>query len=523
MGSRLVATAMTRHRDAVAAALVEPPAGVDYLELRLDALPRPTPEEVAALLRLPRAVPVIATCRAPAQGGLFEGDERDRLALLAAAGEAGADLLDVEDTCLDDFPASVPGERIASCHLTRFVPRLEALARRVAGHDTRFAKLAVPAATPRHLAALLDLQEQLPESLAVVPTGRLAEAGRVMAAGRGSPLTYGALRADDPGHPDQPVADRLHDVYAVSLVGPATRFFAVVGHPVAHSLSPDFHNVVLRGVAQNARLVVMDVDRLPDVLALADALRLDGAAVTHPFKHDAVALAQSALPGARTTGAANTLVRTPAGWQARNTDWKAACDLMPRLLAAWRRDPEGSARWAPEVVEECWAGRPRRRKAKTERRPRVLLLGAGGAARAVAVSLFEEEVDLSIWSRNPAHAADLAERLADTLDAEAVDTLADRVADVVVNATPVGMPGADASAMADLGPACFAPGGLAIDLNYGVHPSVFRDAAGRAGVPILRGETFFGLQARRQAEIFTGGAAGADLCRRAAERCGVAS
>ena len=60
----------------------------------------------------------------------------------------------------------------------------------------------------------------------------------------------------------------------------------------------------------------------------ADALKLDGLSITHPLKHEALELAASALPGARVTEAANTLLRTPAGWQARNTDWKAACDCV---------------------------------------------------------------------------------------------------------------------------------------------------------------------------------------------------
>jgi 3-dehydroquinate dehydratase len=136
MGARLVVTVMPRSRDLTAAVLVDPPPGADYVELRLDALPAPTPRAVAEMLALPRSIPVIATCRA----GAAQADEQC-LALLAAAGEAGADVLDVEDTLLPRLPASVPGERLASGHVSRFVPRLAALARRVAGHGTPLAKL----------------------------------------------------------------------------------------------------------------------------------------------------------------------------------------------------------------------------------------------------------------------------------------------------------------------------------------------------------------------------------------------
>ena len=521
MSTRLLATVMLRDVQSAAALLREPPPGVDYLELRFDALVRPTVADVRAVLALPRTLPVVATCRAASQGGLFAGDDAERLALLTAAGEAGADLLDIEDANLADFPASVPGGRIASCHLSRFVPRLDALAARLARHDARFGKLAVPAETPARLVALLELQSQVGPSIAIVPTGRLAEAGRVLAAARGSPLTYGAVDPDDKGHPDQPDARRLHDVFAVSLVNEGTRFYAVVGTPVAHSLSPDFHNTVLRGVARNARMVVLDADRLGDVLEHADALRLDGMAITHPFKHDALQAATHHMPGAATTGAANTLVRSGAGWQARNTDWRAACDLLPRLLRGWRKGGKREA-WLERALRSCWkTGGERKLDPDATPTPKVLLLGAGGAARAVAVALVDEPVELLVWSRRPERARALANDLIGTVPARAVESLDECPADLVVNATPVGMPGVEAEGLQGLGPSVFAEGAVAVDLVYLEGDSPFRAAARAADVPVVPGSLFFVLQARRQAEIFAGASLPAELRRQAAARCGV--
>ncbi|MHC4845000.1 MAG: type I 3-dehydroquinate dehydratase, partial [Planctomycetota bacterium] len=272
MSTRLVATLRLSQDAVVAGTLVDPPPGADYVELRLDSLPEATPAAVKTLLGLPRSIPVIATCR---PGGSAADDDA-RLLLLAAAGEAGADVLDVDDTLVEKMPSSVPGERIASCHIERFVPRLDSLARRVAGRGTRFAKLAVPANSPVQLAELLDMQDEAGEDFAIVPTGRLSEAGRVMVAGRGAPLTYGSVGPGHEGHPDQPSVARLHDVFNIGVVGPGTRFFAVVGTPLGHSMSPAWHNTIFRGAGMDARMVEMDIDRLPDVLAMADALRLDG-------------------------------------------------------------------------------------------------------------------------------------------------------------------------------------------------------------------------------------------------------
>lgn len=496
MSVELVATLRPRTPAEAVTALHQPPAGADWLELRLDALVEPTPATVAALLAPSRSIPVLAACRpcaAPDGSPLL--DDAARLALLAAAGEAGADLIDVEDALLERFPASVPGQRLASCHLGKFAPRLAALARRVAGRGAAYAKLAVPADTPRQLAELLALQEELGRAVSIVPTGRLAEAGRVMAAARGAPLTYGALDPERPGHPDQPVLARLHDVFHVETVGPATRFFAVVARPVAHSLSPAWHNAVFRAVGQDARMVAIEAERFTDVLENADALRLDGFAVSHPFKQEALAAAASHMHGALAAGAANTLLRTPAGWQARNTDWKAAGDLLPRLLRGWRREHEGQV-------------------------PKVLLLGSGGAARAMAMALAEQEVELAVWSRRFSNAKDLAEELRDAIPAIAVPDPGHAPGDLVINATPVGSPGAVLGEM-QLSAALFRPGALAVDLAYGGEASPFRRAATLAGAQLTRGEDFFCLQARRQSELFTGAPVAEDVRATAARGCGL--
>jgi len=475
MTCQLVATLMPRIPESAASALLHPPAGTDTIELRLDALPEPDERSVAALLALPRSAPVIATCR-PAPGLPDEA----RLALLACAARAGAETIDVEDTLLDGLAGGLPGERLPSCHLTHFAPRLEALLRRLAGHGTPLAKLAVPADAPRQLAELLRLQELFADRVAIVPTGRLSEAGRVMIAGRGAPLAYGALDGQHPGHPDQPPVARLHAVFGLGHVGSQTRFLAVVARPARHSLSPAYHNAAFRLTGQDRRLVALEVDRLSDVLDVADALRLDGLAVSHPFKQEAFELAASRMPGAEAAGAANTLLRTPSGgWQGRNTDWRAACDLLPRLLKGWRKRHPGQ-------------------------RPRMLLLGSGGAARAVAVALFGEDVELGIWSRRPEHAARLARALADALPA--VQTVAEPAtfaSDLVVNATPVGAPFADPAGLPALG-GCFRDRALAVDLSYGAGRSPFRAAAAEAGAQMTSGEEFFFRQARRQTELFTG-------------------
>lgn len=522
MSVRLVATLLPATVEEAEPILFQPPAGVDYLELRLDAMVRPVPEEVRRLLRLDRTLPVIATCRNIEQGGGFEGIEEDRRALLIAAAEAGADVIDVEEELIESLPAGLPGRRLLSAHLKRFMPRLDGVARRLLRHGADFTKLAVPADTARALAGLMELQEAFAGELGVVPTGRLAEAGRVMACARGATLTYAALDSEHPAHPDQPSLERLHGLLQAGTASSATHFFAVVGHPISHSLSPLYHNGIFRGVAKNARFVVLDVDSLADVLKHADALRLEGLAVTHPFKAEAVELADTSMPGAQLTGAANTLRTTGpgTGWQARNTDWKAATELLPRLLRGWAQSG-GREDWFEASLRSALKSSHERRETPVpDEPPRVLLLGAGGAARAVAVALFEERLELGIWSRRKENATKLAELLGAEISAHAVAEPEQFPADMVINATPAGMPGVAPEGLLALSPEVFRPGGVAVDLTYGDGPSPFRDAASEAGVPLVRGETFFVLQAQAQAEVFTGASIPRPLRYELAERCG---
>jgi shikimate 5-dehydrogenase len=137
----------------------------------------------------------------------------------------------------------------------------------------------------------------------------------------------------------------------------------------------------------------------------------------------------------------------------------------------------------------------------------------------MAVALLDTGVDLAIWSRRLAHARGLAEALADVLPAHPVAEPDDEPSDLVINATPVGSPGAEPR---DLGvsAAAFRPGALAVDLAYGAPDSPFRAAARAAGAHLTDGEDFFYLQARRQAEVFTGGPLPQEVHERAVARCG---
>ncbi len=206
---------------------------------------------------------------------------------------------------------------------------------------------------------------------------------------------------------------------AAPRVSAATASYAVVGHPVSHSLSPAMHGAAFRACGVDACYHAFDVapDRLASALTGARALGFRGLNVTVPHKQAALALAGSAEAEAELVGAANTLVPEAGGWRAHNTD-------VEGFLRAVRRDLS----FAP-------GGR------------RCVVLGAGGAARAAVVALARSGAqEIRVLNRNRERAEELVRDLRPRLGAEglaagALDRALEHLGpgDLVVSATPVGL------------------------------------------------------------------------------------
>ncbi|HET9252220.1 MAG TPA: shikimate dehydrogenase [Candidatus Eisenbacteria bacterium] len=159
--------------------------------------------------------------------------------------------------------------------------------------------------------------------------------------------------------------------------------FAVLGYPVRHSLSPRMHEAAFRTLAMSATYEAIEVppEELGRELARLHAEGYVGLNLTTPHKERAVTLVSGTTAEAREAGAVNTLRREPGGWMGHATDGLG--------FEAWARDSNVQVRGA-----------------------RVLLVGAGGAARSIAPSLARlMPASVQIVSRTGAHAHDVAARL----------------------------------------------------------------------------------------------------------------
>lgn len=160
-----------------------------------------------------------------------------------------------------------------------------------------------------------------------------------------------------------------------------TKTYGLLGNPVEHTLSPAIHNTLaeMLGINMTYLPFLVDKDRVGEAVRGAYALHMPGLNVTVPYKSEVIPYLAETDPVARRIGAVNTLVRTDGGYKGYNTD-------MPGLYRAMKSD-------GVKIEGE-----------------RVIVLGAGGAARAVAALLEEKGAEeILILNRTLERAEGIAE------------------------------------------------------------------------------------------------------------------
>lgn len=259
---------------------------------------------------------------------------------------------------------------------------------------------------------------------------------------------------------------------------------AVLGHPVAHSRSPAMHNAALAELGLAEEWSYEAIDAAPDAFeARVRAMPGEdfaGANVTVPHKGAALALADTLSETAREIGAANTLVFAGEEIQAENTD---AAGLLNALPAS----PAGK---------------------------RALVLGAGGAARAVVWALLREGAEVEVWNRTELRSQHLCEELG----GRPVDEPDQAGFDLIVNSTAVGLGGEDPFVELPLSAESFAPGQTVVDMVYGGEPTALLGAAEAAGASVVDGIEVLVQQGALSFRIWTGRDAPLETMRAAARR-----
>ena len=461
------------------------------VELRLDTVRDPG----AAAALAGRKKPVIVTCRPQSQGGHFKGSEEERRSILSEALSLGAEFVDLEwrGSCADLMDMT-GGRRVILSHhdFTGMPADVDAMSRDMLASGAEVVKLAITAHRLSDTLKLREIGKGTTVPMSLIAMGEAGIASRVLASWMGSCWTY----AGNGVAPGQISQRRLQEEFRFQRIGARTAVYGVLGKPVAHSVSPAMHNAAFRAADIDAVYLPLAAADFQDFTRFAIAADLAGASVTAPFKVNALDSADECDPVSRRIQSVNTLRRDGARWLGFNTDVTGF--LVPLESATRLRDT------------------------------RAVILGAGGAARSVAVALASSGARVTIAARRPDQAQSVAALTGAAVSAWPPDAAS---WDVLVNATPVGTaPNVTASPLPpDYG---FSPGGLVYDLVYNPPETQLLIDAARAGCRTLGGLDMLVAQAQVQFELWTGrrpadrvmrGAALAQLEATAAERAGNAA
>jgi 3-dehydroquinate dehydratase / shikimate dehydrogenase len=449
-----------------------------FLEFRLDYLEKP-------LVALPKfkqffadntAATGIATCRRAANGGKFAGSLAAELEVLSKAAEAGFHLADIELESAESLKkAGVQKLRdtgiglIISYHDFTATKDLDGIYARIEVFAPDFVKIVTTAKALVDNVTLIRFLERMNDHTNIIGIcmGDAGIISRVLGVRAGSAFTFAAATPGEGTGPGQIAARTLLETYRIDQVDAATKVYGVAGNPIRSSLSPIMMNTAFRRETVNAVYLALQTSKVTDLLKLVQEIPIQGVSITMPLKQEIIPYLEQTDPLTAKIGSCNTIRLLDGKLYGFNTDVAGIVGPLEKRLAL--------------------------------RGAKVLVLGAGGAARAAVFGLRDKGAEVFILNRTPETAQKLARQAgAKTIKKEA---LAKTPFDVIINATPVGMAGNKAAPLLE---AKDLNTRYVFDLVYNPLETPLIRLARQQSIPIITGVEMFVQQGARQFEIFTG-------------------
>ena len=447
------------------------------IELRLDYISQP----LTALPKLKNFVELhpeatfIATCRRAVNGGKFKGSVAAELAVLRKAADAGFPLADLEIQSAQALKADELRDLydriglIVSYHDFRATKKLDDQLALMTKFPADFYKLVSTATNLHDNVVMMKFLEghSAAHEMVGLCMGEQGIISRVLGVRAGSIFTFGSAIRGEETAPGQVPASELRDVYRIEMVDQATQVYGVVGDPITHSLSPVMMNAAFRRETVNAVYLALHAKSLKDLLACVQEIPIRGLSVTMPYKQEILENLENSDPLTKQIGACNTVVRG-AGGQLYGFNTDVAGIVVP---LEQRLSLSGA---------------------------RVLIVGAGGAARAGAFGLKAKGAEVFLTNRTPEKAQALA-RQAKAKFLKRAD-VAKQQFDIIINATPLGMNGSKQTPLNEneLNTK------FVFDLVYNPAETALVKLARSKEIQVIPGLEMFVQQGARQFEIWTG-------------------
>lgn len=451
-------------------------AWIKLVELRIDLLD-PAELEKASAFPDRLDLPVILTCRRISDGGRCDLPERQRLGLLKHVASGNFSYVDIEDDVKkSEFENDLHARGIKiirSFHDCEGMPAdiYSRLSRMAAKGD--IPKIAVTPKTFMDVIALFRIEQELadvPEKI-VIGMGEMGVPTRILYKRTGSFMTFCSDSLSSSGAPGHLTARTMSELYRADQVDKQTHIYGIIGNPVMHTSSPMIHNPGFHAIRFNAIYVPFLVDSVRSFFKLAESMCIYGFSVTIPHKQDVLPYLGRITREVKQIGSCNTVVRIQNMWKGINTDYYG-------FLAPIQRDVEQG------MIHTA------------------LVIGAGGAARAVVWALHNHNIKVIIVNRSIEKAKALADETMGSYDVLSNVGLYQGQVDLVVQTTSVGMePDVDS----DPAPGFqFTGHEIVYDLVYKPHETKFLGRAKAAGCRVQYGIDMLLQQGKLQFEAFTG-------------------
>ncbi|MDR2760138.1 MAG: type I 3-dehydroquinate dehydratase [Spirochaetaceae bacterium] len=463
---------------------------VDLAELRVDCL---DPDERFLVRRFPEMVkvPVILTVRRKRDGGSFVDGEGARIILLSKGlAFAEADrrhnfaYVDLEEDL--DVPSLEEAARAFGTRIIRSFHDFQGVEQNLAGRVRSLIhagdEIIKAAVMPQSMADVVRVYEAARDlwnvEKIILCMGDYGSNTRILAELLGSHLTYTTVKGEPdipPGAPGQLCPQELVDLYRFRSITPKTRIFGIVGFPLKVTSSPAFFNAVFTQRNIDAVYIPFPSDSLEFFMKLADIIGLESASVTIPYKEEILPYLKVRSEKVDFIKACNTIFRCPEGWKGANTDALGFSDVLLEFI-----------------------------NKKNLKGQRVTIVGAGGAARAVAAEVYRLKGKALILNRTMFRARDLAARYRFAwagLDERGVELIYN-YSDIIIQTTSVGMEpdiNADPLELYE-----FSGREAVMDLIYKPEITRLLSRAAQAGCPIRNGYDMFIRQAQYQYTQFFG-------------------
>jgi 3-dehydroquinate dehydratase/shikimate dehydrogenase len=454
-----------------------------FIEFRLDYLKQPLPalSKIHRFLETHQYITAIGTCRRVENGGKFKGSLASQLEVLGKAAASGCQIVDLElQSAQKTRPEAIARLRgraalILSFHDFRATRNLEDTLEKMLMLKLKpsadFYKIVSTATTLSDNVAMMKFLQAHggKHTLIGLCMGEHGIISRALGVRAGSAFTFGAV---DPSAglstaPGQISARDLRAIYRIDQVDAATRIYGVAGDPIGHSLSPVIMNTALRRENVNGIYLPLHAKTLKDLMRCVRDIPLHGISITMPYKQAILPYLDNTDAHTTKTGACNTVVRGQEG-----------------KLYGFNTDIAGVIRPLEQRITIDGA--------------KVLVLGAGGAARAAVFGLKERGAEVWILNRTSIKGQKLARQArARTLkraDLRKIDF------DVIINATPVGMGNTRDCPLKD----DEVQARVVFDMVYDPVETHLLQVARSKGISVIPGVEMFVQQAARQFEIWTG-------------------